>query len=122
MFTLEITASADDDLDQITDYLGTTLANPPAATAFLDEVERVSDTLEETPLLFPLCSDPRLAELGYRKAIVRAYILVYENRRRRTGRSRPSVLPRIRKLLQQTLIKPTASRPPERGYASGGKL
>jgi hypothetical protein len=35
MFTLEITASAEDDLDQITDYLGTTLANPPAATAFL---------------------------------------------------------------------------------------
>ena len=78
MFTLEITASAEDDLDQITDYLGTTLANPPAATAFLEEVERISDSLEETPLIFPLCSDPQLAELGYRKAVVRAYILVYE--------------------------------------------
>ena len=78
MFTLEITASAEDDLDQITDYLGTTLANPPAATAFLDEVERISDTLKETPLLFPLCSDPQLAEWGCRKAVVRAYILVYE--------------------------------------------
>jgi len=78
MFTLEITASAEADLDQITDYLGTTLANPPAALAFLDEVGRISDTLEETPLLYPLCSDSRLAELGYRKAIVRTYILVYE--------------------------------------------
>ena len=54
MFTLEITASAEDDLDQITDYLRITLANPPAATAFLDEVDRISDTLEKTPLLFPL--------------------------------------------------------------------
>ena len=78
MFTLEITASAEDDLDQITDYLGSTLSNPPAAIAFLDEVERISNTLADTPLAFPLCSDPRLAELGYRKAIVRAYILVYE--------------------------------------------
>ena len=78
MFTLEITASAEADLDQITDYLGTTLANPPVALAFLDEVERISGTLADTPLAFPHCSDTRLAELGYRKAVVRAYILVYE--------------------------------------------
>ena len=78
MYTLEITESADVDLDQITDYIGNVLANPPAALALLDEVERVSDTLETTPEIFPLCSDSRLAELGYRKAVVRAYILVYE--------------------------------------------
>ena len=78
MYTLEITESAESDLDQITDYLGNELANPPAALAFLDEVDRVSDALEETPEIFPLCTDSRLAELGYRKAIVRAYILIYE--------------------------------------------
>lgn len=78
MYTLEITSSAESDIDQITDYLGNELANPSAALAFLDEVERVSDSLEETPELFPLCADSSLAELGYRKAIVRAYILVYE--------------------------------------------
>jgi len=78
MFTLEITESAEADLDQITDYLGFALSNPQAALALLDEVERVSATLAGSPELFPLCSDSRLAELGYRKAIVRAYILVYE--------------------------------------------
>ena len=78
MYTLEITESAEVDLDQITDYLGNILANPSAALAVLDEVEHVSETLETTPELFPLCNDPRLAELGYRKAIVRAYLLVYE--------------------------------------------
>ena len=78
MFALEITESAESDLDQITDYLSVELCNPLAATAFLDEVERVSDVLADTPELFPLCSDSKLAELGYRKAIVRAYILVYE--------------------------------------------
>ena len=78
MYTLEITASAERDLDEITDYVGNTLFNPPAAMAILDEFERVSETLEDNPEIFPLCSDGRLAELGYRKAIVRAYILVYE--------------------------------------------
>mgnify|MGYP006316800197 CR=1 FL=1 len=78
MFALEITESAESDLDQITDYLSSELCNPQAAAAFLDEVERVSDVLADTPELFPLCSDSKLAELGYRKAIVRAYILVYE--------------------------------------------
>ena len=78
MFTLEITESAENDLDQITDYLGNTLFNPLAAVAVLDEVDRIAEVLAATPEAFPLCSDPRLAELGYRKAIVRAYILVYE--------------------------------------------
>ena len=78
MYTLEITDSAESDLDQITDYLGTTLANPQAAISFLDELNRVSLMLGEMPGMYPLCADPRLAELGYRKAIVRAYILIYE--------------------------------------------
>ena len=77
-FTLEITQSAETDLDKITDYLGFELSNPKAALALLDEIDRVSATLTDSPELFPLSSDSRLAELGYRKAIVRAYILVYE--------------------------------------------
>ena len=78
MFAVEITESAESDLGQITDYLGFKLANPQAAASFLDEVARVSEVLTETPELFPLCFDARLAELGYRRATVRAYILVYE--------------------------------------------
>jgi len=78
MFTLEITASAEDDLDSITDYLGFELSNPSAVTAFLDEVDRVSDSLQDDPELFPLCRDSHLADLGYRKAVVRAYVMIYE--------------------------------------------
>lgn len=61
MYTLEITESAESDLDQITDYIGNVLANPPAASALLDEIERVSNTLETAPEIFPLCSDSRQA-------------------------------------------------------------
>ena len=54
MYTLEITESAEADLDQITEYLGIELSNPPAALAVLDEVGQVSDALEVTPEMFPL--------------------------------------------------------------------
>ena len=59
MYTLEITESAEADLDQITEYLGIELSNPPAALAVLDEVGQVSDALEVTPEMFPLCADSR---------------------------------------------------------------
>ena len=52
MYTLEITESAEADLDQITDYIGTVLANPRAALALLEEVDHVSDALETTPEIF----------------------------------------------------------------------
>lgn len=78
MYTLDVTAAAESDLDRITDYIGDRLANPTAALALLDEIERVSDSIRTDPNLFPLCFDTRLAELGYHKAVVRAYIMVYE--------------------------------------------
>ena len=80
MFTLEITESAEADLDQITDYLGFSLSNPQAALALLDEVDRVSATLAGSPELFPLCSDFRLAELGYRKAITKYSLPLFNGR------------------------------------------
>lgn len=78
MYTLEITESAERDLEDITDYLAYTLCNPPAVDALLDSVDAVNSDLQETPEMFPLCNDTRLAELGYHKARVRAYIMVYE--------------------------------------------
>ena len=59
MYTLEITESAEADLDQIAEYLCIELANPPAALAVLDEVGQVSEALEVTPEMFPLCADSR---------------------------------------------------------------
>ena len=57
---VDITESAESDLDRITDYIGDVLANPPAASALLDEITRISDALESTPEMFPLCADTRL--------------------------------------------------------------
>ena len=78
MYTLDITDAAEEDLDRITDYLGVTLANPQAALALLDEVERINAELVLNPSIYPLCAAANLADLGYHKAIAKSYIVVFE--------------------------------------------
>ena len=78
MYTLEITASAEAELDGITEYIGVKLCNPPAAISFLDALDAVAEMLENSPFAFPLCADSRLADMGYRKATIKSYILVFE--------------------------------------------
>ena len=78
MYAVEFTESAESDLGSITDYLSLHLCNPPAAEALLDELEGVIEHLSDTPEMFPLCADSRLADMEYRKAGVKAYLAVYE--------------------------------------------
>ena len=78
MCIVEITEKAESDLDSISDYLAITLANPLAANALLDEIEDAIDHIEDDPEIFPLCLDSRLADLGYRKAVVESYIMIYD--------------------------------------------
>ena len=78
MYTLDITDAAEQDLDRITDYLGVTLANPQAALALLDEVEKINAELVSNPSIYPLCAAANLADLGYHKAIAKSYIVVFE--------------------------------------------
>ena len=78
MYTLDITDAAEQDLDRITDYLGVTLANPQAALALLDEVEKINAELVSNPSIYPLCAATNLADLGYHKAIAKSYIIVFE--------------------------------------------
>ena len=75
MFRLEVTESAEADLSAITDYIGTTLCNPPAVASLLD---LACTKLTALPELYPLCHDSRLAELGYHKVVMGSYIMIYE--------------------------------------------
>jgi len=66
------------DLDSILAYIALTLANPSAAASFADEVESCYADLEKMPLMFALCHDPRLRGMGYRKAVIKNYVMVYK--------------------------------------------
>lgn len=66
------------DLDSILAYIAVSLSNPTAATAFADAVEDCCSRLEKMPLMFELCRDPRLRAMGYHKAVIRSYVMVYK--------------------------------------------
>ena len=66
------------DLNDIVDYIVCSLENPSAATALLNEVEACYDTLEQHLMMFEACCDPYLKALGYRKAGIRNYIMIYK--------------------------------------------
>lgn len=66
------------DLSDIVDYIVYSLENPSAAAALLDEVEPCYNTLERHPMMFEACCDPYLKALGYRKAGIRNYIMIYK--------------------------------------------
>lgn len=68
---------AQQDLDAIFSYLALSLENPSAAAAFANEVEKCYAALEQMPYLYEQCRDPQLAAKGYRKAVIRHYLLIY---------------------------------------------
>jgi plasmid stabilization system protein ParE len=67
----------DNDVDEIAGYLESDLKNPQAASEFLDDVEKSYRTLTTNPHLFALCTDERLYREGYRKSVIKNYLVLY---------------------------------------------
>ncbi len=59
-------------------YIALALDNRSAAAALLDAMDQCFDDLGRTPLMYEVCRDPHLRELGYRRAVIRNYIVVYK--------------------------------------------
>lgn len=76
-YKVNITEAAAEDLRGILWYISDSLANPAAAMALADEVEACYARLREVPMMYELCRDERLREKGYRKVVIKNYILVY---------------------------------------------
>ena len=72
-----VTQSAQRDLEEVMTYLSVSLGNPAAARKLYAEVEECYDQLRRYPLSCECCRLPRLAEKGYRKAVIDHYILIY---------------------------------------------
>ena len=78
MYKLILTELAYQDLDKIVSYIAEELANPIAAGDFLDEVDKCYAYLKSNPLMYAKCQDVRLESEGYRKAVIKNYLLVYK--------------------------------------------
>ena len=76
-YKIEGTPLANQDLDGIVSYIAEDLEHPVAAAHFLDEVDTCYAHLEKMPLMYEQCHDPNLKKLGYRKALIQNYVMIY---------------------------------------------
>lgn len=78
MYKLIVSELAHQDLDNIVSYIAIQLANPAAASSFLDEIEKCYGYLKSNPMMYSKCYDNRLEKEGYRKVVIKNYIVVYK--------------------------------------------
>jgi plasmid stabilization system protein ParE len=77
-YNLIITSKAEQDFNDILDYLVNELYSPKAATDFADAVQKCYELIKLNPELFMLSDLDELAESGYRRALIKNYILLYK--------------------------------------------
>ena len=77
-YNVSLADPAEDDLDEITQYISEQLSAPAAAIRLSDALEKAFIELEEMPGKYPLVPDERLAALGYRKRRVKNYFVFFK--------------------------------------------
>ena len=76
-YDINITLTAEQDLEKVTDYIESILKNPQAADDFLDEVTKKISTLAHMPEKFALVDDPVLRSWGIRFLMISNYHVFY---------------------------------------------
>ena len=71
------TEAARRDLEGIVDYIVNDLCNPQAAALLLDGIGQAYAHLEETPFMYASCRQNILSVAGYRRVLVRGYLMIY---------------------------------------------
>jgi toxin ParE1/3/4 len=76
-YNVLFTESFSDDLDETIDYIANKLMNPTAAGKFMNNVQKMLDTICDNPYVFPLYHDDILAEKGYHFVTISNFLLFY---------------------------------------------
>ena len=77
MYSLVFSKLYYNDIAESTDYIADVLQNPAAALRLFDEADQKLIEIKNNPRYRPLVNDEYLANLGYRFAIVKNYLLFY---------------------------------------------
>jgi plasmid stabilization system protein ParE len=77
MYRLDVSGNAEQDFDRIIAYITEKLVAPVAAADFADAVYDCYDSLENNPYIYERCRDAKLNKEGYRRAVIKNYVLVY---------------------------------------------
>ncbi len=76
-YKLIVSKEAHKDIDDIVYYIVVELVNPAAAAGFLNDVEKTYHTVVDNPRMYSLCNDARLSKVGYRKIVIKNYLILY---------------------------------------------
>lgn len=76
-YKLIVSKEAHKDIDDIVHYIAVELVNPAAAAGFLEDVEKSYHTVVNNPRMYSLCQDARLSREGYRKIVIKNYLILY---------------------------------------------
>lgn len=85
VYSVQISPSANQDIDGIFLYIAQKLNSPKAAMDLAEKLEEKIDLLAEQPFMFELSRDDRLYNLGYRRIVIDNYVLLYtEDEKKKT--------------------------------------
>jgi len=76
-YKLLISMDAHNDVDDIVSYIVSELDSPVAAAEFIDELQDHYKRVIDRPHLYSYCQDERLHHLGYRKIVIKNYLVLY---------------------------------------------
>jgi addiction module RelE/StbE family toxin len=72
LYKISFLDKAKDDITEIYRYISETFSSPRAANNLMDEIDKSISYLEQNPMLYPLSKID-----GYRKCVVKNYIVIY---------------------------------------------
>jgi plasmid stabilization system protein ParE len=76
-YKLIVSKDAHGDIMGIAAYISHELKSPQAADGFLCDVEESYKRAADNPHIFSLCGDERLERMGYRKIIIKNYLILF---------------------------------------------
>ena len=76
-YKVKLSLAADNDLDEIFSYISNTLFAEQTAKNLMLEIHEMILSLDKMPKRYSYSPDPALAERGYRRIIVKKYVILY---------------------------------------------
>lgn len=77
IYKLKFAKEAAKDLDEVYEYIFVTLSATKVATDLMWEIEKMIQLLKEQPYMCTQCEDTPMYELGYRKLVVKNFLVIY---------------------------------------------
>ena len=76
-YRVDVSEPAENDLKDIVRYIASQLSAPISALNMMELLEEAMAGLSDIPQRCPLVTDERLAQMGYRKLVVKKYIVFF---------------------------------------------